>query len=128
MKELDIFLYDSFTHALFGGNVAGVVLDAHGLQADTLQRIAAELAAPTTSFVIGGSNATFNVRFFTPTQEIAMCGHVTIAVFTALTMAGRLKFNAAGVSIGVPRVVARYPAAGSCMHSSGSTVCHSTQP
>ncbi len=106
MKELDTFLFDSFTTELFGGNIAGVVLDARELPPWIMQGIASELAAPTTGFVVGATDSTFDVRFFTPSQEIAMCGHVTIAVFTALAAIGRLSFGSSGVSEVIQRTVA----------------------
>ncbi|MCF8243438.1 MAG: PhzF family phenazine biosynthesis protein [Melioribacteraceae bacterium] len=105
MKELNIYLYDSFAYVPFGGNVAGVVLDAENLPADVMQYIARELSAPTTGFVVKQSNSTFTVRFFTPTQEIDMCGHVTVAVFTALADEGRLEFEAPGVCTSTQRTM-----------------------
>lgn len=88
---IQVYLYDSFTNQIFGGNTAGVVLDATGLGTATMQKIASELHAPTTGFVIGYEAETqpiYLVRYFTPRQEIDLCGHVTIALFTALVEKG----------------------------------------
>jgi PhzF family phenazine biosynthesis protein len=100
MMNVRAYLYDAFTDRPFGGNVAGVVLDASVLDAKTMQRIAAELHAPTTGFVVGqepGSPPTFDVRYFTPRQEIDLCGHVTVALFTALVAEGRCQAQPEGI-------------------------------
>ena len=80
------FLYESFATRPFGGNVAGVVLLDEARPDDWLQAIAAVLGAPTTGFVDVPSAAgdAAGVRFFTPRQEIAACGHVTVATAAAL--------------------------------------------
>jgi PhzF family phenazine biosynthesis protein len=106
MRELDVFFYDSFTDHLFGGNVAGVILDAFDLPAGGMQCLATELAVPTTGFLVRADNAVFDVRFFTPLREIEMCGHVTIAVFAALVFAGRLHLDSAGVGRAAQRTAA----------------------
>lgn len=84
-----MFLYDAFTDVRFGGNIAGVVPHAHGLTADLMQQIAREIAAPTTGFV-HREGAAFALRFFTPTVEIAMCGHVVLGVTHALVDLGEV--------------------------------------
>lgn len=80
---LRVYLYDALTDHPFGGNAAGVVLDAATLEPHSMQRIAAELNAPTTGFLVrceDGPRPTFLVRYFTPRREIALCGHATAAV------------------------------------------------
>jgi PhzF family phenazine biosynthesis protein len=102
--DVQVFLYDSFTHETFGGNPAGVVLDAISLGPETMQKIAAELNAPTTGFVIGyevGIQPTYLVRYFTPRQEIDLCGHVTIALFTALAANGNCQVQREGTRLGL---------------------------
>jgi trans-2,3-dihydro-3-hydroxyanthranilate isomerase len=77
-------LYDSFATRRFGGNVAGVVLTEIPLAPAVMQHIAAELGAPTTGFVDIGAGKPIIIRYFTPRQEIGACGHVTVAVATAM--------------------------------------------
>ncbi|MEZ5627015.1 MAG: PhzF family phenazine biosynthesis protein [Rhodocyclaceae bacterium] len=85
MRALPCFLYDAFAEHRFGGNVAGVVLlDAPVPDDAELQALAAELAAPTTGFVERLGADRYRVRFFSPSAEMAMCGHVTIGVACAL--------------------------------------------
>jgi trans-2,3-dihydro-3-hydroxyanthranilate isomerase len=77
-------LYDSFATRRFGGNVAGVVVSATTIAPCLMQQIAGELGAPTTGFAHAGPGQPVTIRFFTPRQEIGACGHVSVAVATAL--------------------------------------------
>jgi PhzF family phenazine biosynthesis protein len=82
-------LFDSFAERPFAGNVAGVVLSAEVLPAETMALVARELAAPTTGFVAVDDavrQGSASVRFFTPKQEIDACGHVTLAIAQALLL------------------------------------------
>lgn len=99
---LRVYLYDAFTDHPFGGNAAGVVLDAATLEPHSMQRIAAEVNAPTTGFLVrceDGPLPTFLVRYFTPRREIALCGHATVAVFTALADEGRCAVQPQGTAL-----------------------------
>jgi len=100
--NIQVYLFDAFTDHPFGGNVAGVVPNASGLSAQVMQQIAAEVNAPTTGFVVGhepGSSPTFAVRYFTPRQEIDLCGHVTVALFTALAAEGLCQAKPEGTRV-----------------------------
>ncbi|MDT8861171.1 PhzF family phenazine biosynthesis protein [Alkalihalobacillus sp. MEB130] len=82
MKDLKIFHVDAFTSEAFGGNPAGVVPDASIMTSSEMQAIAKELNLSETAFLTPsqpGSNADFQIRFFTPTSEINFCGHATVA-------------------------------------------------
>lgn len=80
--SLPVFLYDCFAETRFGGNVGAFVLDATDLATDDMQAIAREVNAPVTGFVTGLEGNRIACRFFMPTAEIAMCGHVTVGLFT----------------------------------------------
>lgn len=86
-----IFIYDAFTLEKFKGNPAGVVFDADGLSEDQMQNIAKELNFPETVFIFFKSSDIIRVRFFTPKEEINLCGHATIAYVTALIENKRFK-------------------------------------
>lgn len=92
-----IFHIDSFTRLPFRGNPAGVVLDADGLTDAQMQDIARELKHSETAFVLRPSAADHDVhvRFFTPTVEVPVCGHATIAAHYALAFTAR----ASGASV-----------------------------
>jgi PhzF family phenazine biosynthesis protein len=72
------FQVDAFTSRVFGGNPAGVCpLDAW-LPNETLQAIAAENNLSETAFIVGGDGV-YDLRWFTPTVEVDLCGHATLA-------------------------------------------------
>ena len=67
-----------------GGNPAGVVLDAAGLDGERMQDIAAEVGYSETAFVVSGDGDRYRVRYFSPLAEVPFCGHATIATAVAL--------------------------------------------
>ncbi|ASS75543.1 hypothetical protein CIG75_11470 [Tumebacillus algifaecis] len=90
-KQVRIYQMDAFTHIPFGGNPAGVVPDADGLTPEEMQKIAREMNCSETAFACSTTTpgADLRVRFFTPTEEIDLCGHATISVFAALGLEER---------------------------------------
>jgi len=72
-------LVDAFTEEPTRGNGAGVVPDAAGLSVHQMRRIADELAQSETAFLLPSGTADRRVRYFTPTQEVDLCGHATVA-------------------------------------------------
>lgn len=94
MTRLAIKQVDAFTTTPFTGNPAGVVTDAHGLTPDQMQAIAREMNLSETAFVDESAHADFRVRFFTPTAEIPLAGHPTIATMHALAEEGRIPLRA----------------------------------
>lgn len=84
-KKYRIYQIDSFTKELFTGNPAGVVTNADGLSDTQMQQIARELNNSETAFIFSSNidNYDIHVRFFTPTNEVPICGHATIAAHYA---------------------------------------------
>ncbi|WP_207588233.1 PhzF family phenazine biosynthesis isomerase [Halomontanus rarus] len=83
---------DAFTTEPMAGNPAGIVPDAEGLADDQLQAIAREMAVSETAFLLADDgDADRRIRYFTPTQEIDLCGHATIAVFAYLFEDGAIE-------------------------------------
>ncbi|KIZ18607.1 phenazine biosynthesis protein PhzF [Streptomyces natalensis ATCC 27448] len=87
--------YTAFSADPEGGNPAGVVLDAGGLDDAAQLAIAAELGYSETAFLtpppadLGGTaGRAFTIRFFSPLAEVAFCGHATVA--TAVALAERI--------------------------------------
>lgn len=70
---------DAFTTEPFAGNAAGVVPNADDLTDGQMQAIAAEMAVSETAFFSESEEADRQIRYFTPTREVDLCGHATIA-------------------------------------------------
>ncbi|GAB2770869.1 PhzF family phenazine biosynthesis isomerase [Nocardioides salsibiostraticola] len=95
-NEVEVLRYAAFTdHG--GGNPAGVVLDATGLDDAQRLAIAAGVGYSETSFVDEeGPEGHFRLRFFSPLGEVSFCGHATVATSVALAERrgpGRLSFD-----------------------------------
>jgi len=78
--ELQCFVVDAFTDVPFRGNPAGVCLLDEPLSDELMQQVASELNCSETAFVTaidGGGR--FSIRYFSPKQEIPLCGHATLA-------------------------------------------------
>lgn len=76
-----IYQVDAFAPARFQGNPAAVVLLDSWPDAAQLQAIAAEMNLSETAFLVPakGSEADYELRWFTPTVEVDLCGHATLA-------------------------------------------------
>lgn len=88
MNRLRLYQVDAFTSKVFGGNPAAVVpLDAW-LPESVMQVIAAENNLAETAFFVPEPKGGYSLRWFTPTQEVPLCGHATLAsafvVFTEI--------------------------------------------
>lgn len=88
--QVNIYQVDAFSPNPFGGNPAGVVPDARGISDEDMQKIAREMNLSETAFVIPIDNNSYKVRFFTPVEEVDLCGHATIATFYTLASMGYL--------------------------------------
>ncbi len=82
---------DAFTRKPFTGNPAGVVSDAEHLNATDMQNIAREINVSETVFILppDSEKSDLKLRWFTPTQEVDLCGHATIAAFHVLAEEGK---------------------------------------
>ncbi|TDE18444.1 PhzF family phenazine biosynthesis protein [Dyadobacter psychrotolerans] len=76
--KLPIYQVDAFTDRLFCGNPAAVIPLNEWLADDTMLKIAAENNLAETAFYIHTENG-FHIRWFTPTTEVDLCGHATLA-------------------------------------------------
>lgn len=90
-----VYIVDAFTRIPFTGNPAGVVTRADGLSDEQMQAIARELRQTETCFVMPGTDAgvDYHLRWFTPTVEVDLCGHATVAAYTCLAAEGRVRFG-----------------------------------
>jgi predicted PhzF superfamily epimerase YddE/YHI9 len=83
-----VFVIDAFTDKPFRGNPAGVVLLDAPAEPIWMQQVAAELRHSETAFVYGTDAGRYHLRWFTPTVEVDLCGHATLAATHALTTLG----------------------------------------
>ena len=87
-----VYIVDAFAARPYAGNAAGVITAAEGLEPAQMQAIARELGQTETCFVRTTPNAEtdFQLRWFTPTVEVDLCGHATVAAYLCLAREGRL--------------------------------------
>jgi PhzF family phenazine biosynthesis protein len=85
IPQYGILHYSAFTAEGRGGNPAGVVLDARGMDEAAMQDLAANLGYSETAFLMPREDAsgTFDIRYFSPLAEVSFCGHATIATAVA---------------------------------------------
>jgi PhzF family phenazine biosynthesis protein len=115
---LSYFQVDAFTNRVFGGNPAGVCpLDAW-LPDPMLQAIAAENNLSETAFLVGQAGS-FQLRWFTPTVEVDLCGHATLAAafvifheykFTGERISFQTRIGELGATRDGDRIVLDFPA------------------
>ncbi len=88
--KIEAHIINAFIDGKIGGNPAGVVLDADDLSREQKLEIASKIGLSETAFVSSSQIADFRLEFFTPTKQIAHCGHATIATFVYLRALGRV--------------------------------------
>lgn len=92
MRTYTLYQVDAFTDRLFTGNPAGVVYPADGLADHEMLAIARELNNSETAFILAPSSDDHDIwiRYFTPTTEVPICGHATIAAHYVRAVTERL--------------------------------------
>lgn len=81
---MKVYTIRAFAKTREGGNPAGVVLHADDLTENEMMRIAKKIGFSETAFVMKSTCADFKVRFFTPVDEVDLCGHATIGTFSVM--------------------------------------------
>lgn len=113
---------DAFTRQAFSGNPAGVVVLEQSVDDGWRQDVAAEINVAETAFLEPLGGPRYRLRWFTPTTEVALCGHATLAAAHALwsehgVMVPELVFETASgrltASRDAARIVLDLPAIGS---------------
>ena len=77
--KLKIYQIDAFTDKVFTGNYAAVIILEEWLTADLMQLIAMENNLSETAFIKKTINNSYEIRWFSPINEIDFCGHATLA-------------------------------------------------
>ncbi len=97
VRRVSIHQVDAFTDKRFGGNPAGVVLDAEVLTDELMRKITREMNLSETAFVLPSGNADLRLRYFTPSgDEVKFCGHSTVGALYMLAREGRHNITAPG--------------------------------
>lgn len=87
---VDVYVAVAFSKDAKGGNKAGVVLGRSELTSVQKAAIAKEMGYSETAFVLDSDKAAFKLQYFTPTEEVPLCGHATIAAFSTLKLLNML--------------------------------------
>jgi PhzF family phenazine biosynthesis protein len=106
---MEILRYAAFGTDPSGGNPAGVVLDATGVDDAEMLRVAAEVGYSETAFLLPRGDGHFDVRYFSPLAEVPFCGHATIASAAAYAQrhgAGQLRLSTRAGEVDVTTAVA----------------------
>ncbi|MFT6334465.1 MAG: PhzF family phenazine biosynthesis protein [Halioglobus sp.] len=74
-----IYQVDAFASKLYEGNPAAVCVLDHWLSDETMQNIAMENNLAETAFLVESDHDSYCLRWFTPTIEVDLCGHATLA-------------------------------------------------
>src|SRR5258707_504152 len=96
MTSIPFFQVDAFADRPLTGNPAAVMPLDRWLDDTLMQAIAAENNLSETAFTVPSESETadFDLRWFTPTSEVEMCGHATLAAGHVLIHSGPVRFTA----------------------------------
>jgi len=75
----DIYQVDAFADRPFSGNPAGVCLLTAAAPESWMQSVAGEMNVAETAFLVRRTDGAYDLRWFTPTVEVDLCGHATLA-------------------------------------------------
>lgn len=104
-RKYHVYQIDAFTQTKLLGNPAGVITNADGLSGVEMQMIARELNNSETAFIFSSNKEEYDVhiRYFTPKNEVPICGHATIAAHYARALERHLEsccvFQKTGVGV-----------------------------
>lgn len=105
MTRIPFTQVDAFTDRAFGGNPAAVMPLTAWLDDAVMQAIASENNLSETAFIVpmDGDDADYELRWFTPANEVLMCGHATLAsghvVLSADPAMDRVRFRTRGAGV-----------------------------
>ncbi|WP_040767449.1 PhzF family phenazine biosynthesis protein [Novipirellula maiorica] len=93
-QTIPIWQVDAFTERAFGGNPAAICLLDSAVDGEWMQQVAAEMNLAETAFVVpSDAKDSFDLRWFTPTTEVDLCGHATLAATHVLIEQRRVEAN-----------------------------------
>lgn len=91
MPDLRVYQIDAFTTTIGQGNTAVVVANAEGLSDRRMQKIARQFGSSETAFILPSQQQDHDIRirFFTPTTEVPVCVHASVAAHYVLALERR---------------------------------------
>lgn len=89
--RMHLTVVDAFTDRPFSGNPAAVAVIDEFPSAERMQAIASEMNLSETAFAVARTDGDYDLRWFTPTTEVNLCGHATLA--TAHVLGGTSVFH-----------------------------------
>ena len=95
---LELVTVDAFTDVPFAGNPAAVALVDTFPDDVVMQSVAREMNLSETAFVVARGDGDHDLRWFTPTTEVELCGHATLAA--AHLLGGSARFHTASGLLG----------------------------
>lgn len=93
MASFPFFQVDAFTDTPLSGNPCAIVMDADSLTSEQMQAIAREQNLSETAFILHSDQADIRARYFTPSEEIPLAGHPTIASVHLLVECRRISLT-----------------------------------
>ncbi|EIL7050472.1 PhzF family phenazine biosynthesis protein [Listeria monocytogenes] len=91
--DISVYVASAFSKNNKGGNKAGVVLNETTLATAQKMAIAKQLGYAETAFLTESNCADFKLEYFTPKEEVALCGHATIGTFAILMHLNKIHKN-----------------------------------
>ena len=88
---MHLTVVDAFTDKPFAGNPAAVAILPRFEPDSRMQAIAAEMNLSETAFVVARTDGDYDLRWFTPSAEVKLCGHATLA--TVHVLGGTASFH-----------------------------------
>ena len=82
--KINVYVVSAFCKDNSGGNLAGIVLFNEELDEAAKKAVANQLGYSETAFVTKSKIADFKLEYFTPAEEVPLCGHATIATFALM--------------------------------------------
>jgi len=91
--KIKVLKVNAFTKDKNGGNPAGVLINSPDLTDKQMAKITTELQVSETAFLYPSNKADHKTRFFSPTVEVDLCGHGTIAAFYTMALRNEILQN-----------------------------------
>lgn len=90
---MKLYQVDAFTSEKFSGNPAGVMFVDEFPEEKYMQNLALEMNLSETAFIKQRAENEYDIRYFTPAEEVDICGHATLSCAHILFSQNRISGN-----------------------------------